>query len=94
MAKVNVSLSDELLDAVDELAGRLHRSRSGLVQEATAHYVASVRETQAREERRRAIEGAITDARALSTLVPAGEDTTELIRRDRDGDYGSGQRHE
>lgn len=88
MAKVNVSLPDELLEAVDALAEELHRSRSGLVQEATARYVAGVRDEQAREERHRAIEVAMADARALSALVPAGEDTTAMIRRDRDGDYG------
>ena len=90
MAKVNVSLPDELLDAVDELAGELRRSRSGLVQEATAQYVAAVREQRARAARRAGIEDAIADARKLSQIVPHGDDTTALIRRDRDGDYGSG----
>lgn len=90
MAKVNVSLPDELLDAVDALAEELHLSRSGLVQEATAQYVAGVCEQRARAERRAGIEGAIADARKVSVLVPSGDDTTALIRRDRDGDYGSG----
>lgn len=94
MAKVNVSLPDELLDAVDELAEELQRSRSGLVQEATAQYVAAVREERARAARRAGIEGAIADARRLSGIVPPGDDTTLLIRRDRDGDYGSGEPRE
>lgn len=94
MAKVNVSLPAELLDAVDELAGQLHRSRSGFVQEATAAYVVAVREAQARDERRRAIDSAIAEARALSRLVPDGADTTDLIRRDRDTDYREGDRDE
>jgi predicted transcriptional regulator len=89
MAKVNVSLPDELLKDVDALAEALDRSRSGLVQEATAQYVAGVREQQAHAQRRLEIEGAMTDARKLAALVPDGEDTTASIRRDRDRDYGS-----
>jgi metal-responsive CopG/Arc/MetJ family transcriptional regulator len=89
MAKVNVSLPDDLLQDVDALAEELHRSRSGLVQEATAHYVAGVREQQAHALRRSQIERAMADARKLAALVPDGEDTTAAIRRDRDGDYGS-----
>ena len=89
MAKVNVSLPDDLLEAVDAIAEELHRSRSGLVQEATARYVAQVRDEQAHRERRRAIESAMSDARELSGLVPAGEDTTALIRRDRDRGAGT-----
>jgi metal-responsive CopG/Arc/MetJ family transcriptional regulator len=94
MAKINVSLPDELLKDVDALAEELKRSRSGLVQEATAHYVAGVREQQARAQRRLQVEGAMADARALAALVPDGEDTTASIRRDRDADYGSRGPHE
>lgn len=86
MAKVNVSLPDELLEAVDALAEELHRSRSGLVQEATAQYIARMNDEQARQERRRAIEAAMADARNLAGLVPAGDDATSIIRRDRDSD--------
>ncbi len=94
MAKVNVSLPDELLKDVDALAEELNRSRSGLVQEATAHYVADVREQRAIARRRVEIEGAMAEARKLASLVPDGEDTTASIRRDRDGDYGSSGSHE
>jgi metal-responsive CopG/Arc/MetJ family transcriptional regulator len=94
MAKINISLPDELLGEVDSLAEQLHRSRSGLVQEATARYVSGVRDEQARAERRRTIESAMSDARAVSALVPAGDDTTALIRRDRDSDYGGTDVHE
>jgi len=90
MAKVNVSLPDELLKDVDALAEELKRSRSGLVQEATAYYVAGVREQQARAQRRSEIESSMAEARRLAALVPVGEDTTASIRRDRDSDYGSG----
>ena len=89
MAKINVSLPDELLDDVDALASELRSSRSGLVREATARYVAVVRTEQAAREREQGIRGARSDMRGLAERVPAGTDTTELIRADRDGDYGS-----
>ncbi|MCE5192287.1 MAG: ribbon-helix-helix protein, CopG family [Actinomycetia bacterium] len=85
MAKVNVSLPDSLLDEVDDIAAALGRSRSGLVQEATALYVAQIRDEQAAEERRRSISEAITGMRELSKhLEPF--DSTAAIRVDRDRD--------
>jgi metal-responsive CopG/Arc/MetJ family transcriptional regulator len=87
MAKVNVSLPDELLDAVDVLTQELHRSRSGFVAEATAHYITHVRDEIAHEERRRSIEAAMLGAREIAQHTPPGMDTTEIIRKDRDSDY-------
>jgi predicted transcriptional regulator len=84
MAKVNVSIPDELLEEVDSLAAELHRSRSGFVQEATAHYVTRVRSERERAEREKAIHQATLGMRRLSGLLPPGEDGTLLIRRDRD----------
>lgn len=85
MAKVNVSLPDTLLDEVDELATMLGRSRSGFVQEATALYVAHVRDEQAAEDRRRSIQEAIVGMRELAKhLEPF--DSTAAIRADRDRD--------
>lgn len=84
MAKVNVSIPDELLEQVDEIASELHRSRSGLVQEATARYVAEALAERERKAREEEISAAFAGMRRLSTSVPAGEDTTALIRRDRD----------
>jgi hypothetical protein len=59
------------------------------VQEATAHYVAHLREDLERAQRQRSIDHAIAGAREIAKSLPAGEDATALIRRDRDGDYGS-----
>lgn len=87
MAKVNVSLPDELLEQVDELAAELDRSRSGLVQEATAQYVARMLEERAAAERRASIEHAIAGMRGLSAKV-GPFDGTAAIRADRDSDYG------
>lgn len=85
MAKVNISLPDELLERIDTLAAELERSRSGLVQEATAEYVTRVLEERRKTERAERIDRAIARARALAeTIEPF--DSTAAIRADRDRD--------
>lgn len=85
MAKINISLPDELLEQIDDIAAELHRSRSGLVQEAASAYIARVREERERAERREKIDRAVASARAIAqTLEPS--DSTALIRADRDRD--------
>jgi metal-responsive CopG/Arc/MetJ family transcriptional regulator len=88
MAKVNVSLPDELLAEVDEIARELDRSRSGLVQEATARYVARVREEREEAQRRADIAEAMAGMREIAEKIGPFPDSTEVIRRDRDSDYG------
>jgi metal-responsive CopG/Arc/MetJ family transcriptional regulator len=87
MAKVNVSLPDELLSEVDALAAETSRSRSGLVQEATARYVTQVREEREAAERSERIGKAIAKMRELSKYV-GSFDATAAIRADRDSNYG------
>ena len=86
MAKINISIPDELLGDVDELAAELARSRSGLVAEATARYVTAIREEQAAAKRRERIDRAIASAgdiaRTFGTL-----DGTASVREDRDGGH-------
>jgi predicted transcriptional regulator len=55
MAKVNVYIPDELLKRVDADAAEFGRSRSSIVQEALAEYVASRTESQRRAGFERAI---------------------------------------
>lgn len=55
MAKVNVYIPDDLLEQVDVDALAMGRSRSSIVQEALAGYVA----TRGEAERRSRVEGAI-----------------------------------
>jgi predicted transcriptional regulator len=90
MAKVNVSLPDELLAEVDEIARELDRSRSGLVQEATAEYVAHVREERAEAQRRAEIEEAFAGMRRVGERI-GWFDATAQIRADRDSDYGNAE---
>ena len=85
MAKVNISLPDELLEQIDTLAVEMDRSRSGLVQEATAEYVTRVLEERRKAERAARIDRAIESARTIAeTIEPF--DSTAAIRADRDRD--------
>lgn len=90
MAKVNVSIPDDLLREVDAIAEELNRSRSGFVAEATAQYVTHVRELIAAEERHRSIEAAMRSAREIAQHMPDGPDLTDIIRADRDSNWGHG----
>jgi metal-responsive CopG/Arc/MetJ family transcriptional regulator len=90
MAKINISVPDELLEDIDALAAELHRSRSGFVAEASARYVADIRAEQAERERREQIGEAMQAMREIAKRMPPGRDTTELIREDRDSGHGRG----
>jgi metal-responsive CopG/Arc/MetJ family transcriptional regulator len=85
MAKINISLPDGLLEQVDAIAAETHGSRSGFVAEATARYVASIREERAEAERRERIDRAIKSAREIGKKV-GSFDSTASIRADRDRD--------
>ncbi len=85
MAKVNISLPDDLLEQVDGLASELERSRSGLIQEAAATYVARVRNERERAKRRARAERAISSAREIARTLEPG-DSTAVIRADRERD--------
>lgn len=88
MAKINVSIPDELLGQVDALARELKRSRSGLVAEATERYVASVAKERAAREREARIRAAMAAMREIAKHVPPGPPVEEIIRKDRDTDRG------
>jgi predicted transcriptional regulator len=88
MAKINVSLPDELLEQVDAIAHELDRSRSGLVAEATERYVASIEAERAAREREARIRAAMASMREIAKKVPPGLPVEEIIRRDRDTDRG------
>ncbi len=83
MAKVNISLPDELLEQVDSLAEELNLSRSGLIQEASARYVTETLEERARIEREESITEAMKIARELSEKNPSF-DAEAAIRFERD----------
>lgn len=88
MAKINISIPDELLAEVDRLARDLKRSRSGLVAEATDIYVAEINRERVEREREESIRGAMTSMREIAKRVPPGPPAEKIVRRDRDTDHG------
>lgn len=88
MAKINVSIPDELLAEVDALAREFNRSRSGLVAEATERYVANITEERAAREREAEIRAAMASMREIAKRVPPGPPAEQIVRRDRDTDRG------
>ena len=95
MAKINISMPDALLRELDQRAAATNRSRSGLIQEAAASYLAGIDSEQARIARRDRIQRAYEKMRAVATRIPPGTEGTAIIRKFREmpepwitGDYG------
>lgn len=88
--KVTISLPDELAEMIDREAEAAGVSRSELVQEASAHYIAHTADERAHErvraDRLRAIEG----MRALAAKYPERDPrpTLEILREIRAFDGG------
>ena len=86
--KVNISLPEDLVDNIDEVAGELGLSRSGFVAEASARYIADVKNLTAEERRRRDIQRARATWKRIGAKLTA-EDIQGMMdqtRRDRERD--------
>lgn len=84
--KVNVSLPPELVAEIDSVAAERGISRSGLIAEASAHYLADQRALSAAEQRKRDIDRAMTDMREHGRRIPRDFDYIGAIRSDRGRD--------
>jgi metal-responsive CopG/Arc/MetJ family transcriptional regulator len=84
--KVNVSLPEELVGEIDETAGELGLTRSGFIAEASARYVADVKNLTAEERRREDISRAIASMRRIGAKFSAVDiqDMMDQLRRDRE----------
>ncbi len=84
--KVNVSLPEQLVSEIDGVAQELGMSRSGLIAEASARYVADVKNLSAEERRCKDLERArATFKRVGAALTPddvAG--MMDQLRKDRE----------
>jgi metal-responsive CopG/Arc/MetJ family transcriptional regulator len=69
--KVNVSLPEGLVTEIDEVADGLGMTRSGFVAEASARYVADVKNLTAEEQRRKDIARALATFRRIGAQIPA-----------------------
>ena len=83
--KVNISISAELLDRIDTEAEALGTSRSGLIQEASAHYITQVerdREAEARRLKTKAAARRMKEAGRRLGVAPDA-DAVDLLREAR-----------
>ena len=84
MAKVNISMPDGLLEEIERRAAAADTTRSAFIQEAASHYIATLDDRAAREERADRIAHAADGMARLGSRVPPGEDAAAIIRRLRD----------
>lgn len=84
--KVNISLPDGLVGEIDEVAGELGMTRSGFVAEASARYIADVKNLSAEEQRRKDIERTMATFKRIGSQLPpeAYQEGLDRIRRDRE----------
>ena len=90
--KVNISLPPQLVEEIDAAAEDLGLTRSGFVAEASARYVADVRNLSAEERRRKDVERAMAGFRRVRAGLPPDFDFdfVERIREDRERDTPPG----
>ncbi len=90
--KVNVSLPEHLVSEIDETAEELGLSRSGFIAEASARYVADLKNLSAEELRRKNAERAIASMRRIGAkLTPDDiQGMMDQLRRDRERDTPEG----
>jgi metal-responsive CopG/Arc/MetJ family transcriptional regulator len=83
MTKLNISMPQELLEEIDAEASVLGLTRSGLIQEASARYVASARQDREAEVRRLRIEEAAARMRRIGVEFGPAGDTANLVAEAR-----------
>lgn len=92
MGKANISFPDGMLEEVDQRANAGGLTRSAFIQEATAHYFASLEAKVRRAERATRIERAKVHMRETGAGLTPGPDGVTLLRQMRDsiaGERGS-----
>lgn len=88
VAKVTISLPEELLEKLDAEADALGRSRSFVAQEAMASYLGKTAEQRVDEARRASIHSAIEGMREIAARNPHldGRPSLEILREIRETD--------
>ena len=83
MTKLNISMPEELLAEIDAEATELGLTRSGLIQEASARYVATARSDREAERRRLSVESAAARMRAIGARFELTGDAAQLVAEAR-----------
>jgi metal-responsive CopG/Arc/MetJ family transcriptional regulator len=87
--KFSISLPSELVDELDDLAQSEGLTRSGLIREAAAEYVAVRKSSDAEEARRHRIGEAIAAFdRIAASWPPGGKPSLELLHEIREESMG------
>lgn len=90
MAKFTIFLPDELLTDIDRYAEQIGESRSGVIREASARYLAEERSAQSAMRKRAAVADSLELFESLSRLPGLdGRSGSEILREAR-GPLGSG----
>jgi hypothetical protein len=84
--KVNVSLPPTLVDEIDQTAAENGMTRSGFIREASARYVADLRNLSAEEQRKKDITRFRETMRRVGREIPPGFDYLEARNRGREPD--------
>ncbi|OFW53242.1 MAG: hypothetical protein A2163_08755 [Actinobacteria bacterium RBG_13_35_12] len=85
--RINITIPEENLDQINKFCTEEKINKSKLIREATAQYIASLKELKEEEQRRKNIERAIKiqdRIRAKSKNFPSGKSAVEEIREWRD----------
>ena len=84
MAKLTIFLPDELLAEIDARAAREDRSRSSVIREASAHYLARTESAEAEARRRVAVDASLALFEELAAAPSLdGRPGLEILREAR-----------
>lgn len=85
--RINITIPEENLKEINKFCSEEKMSKSQLIREAAAQYIASIKELKKKEQRRKDVEWAIRmqdKIRAKSKSFPSGKSAVEIIREYRD----------
>ncbi|MBE0417610.1 MAG: ribbon-helix-helix protein, CopG family [Coriobacteriia bacterium] len=84
MAKLTIFLPDELLDQIDAFAAGVERSRSSVIREASARYLAEAGSAEADARRKQAVDESLVLFEELATTPSLdGRPSLEVLREAR-----------
>jgi metal-responsive CopG/Arc/MetJ family transcriptional regulator len=83
VTKLNISMPQELLDEIDAEADELGLTRSGLIQEAAARYIAGARGDREAERKRLRVESAANRMRAIGERCGLTGDAAQIVAETR-----------
>lgn len=95
VAKITISLPEELVSEIDSLAAERGASRSLIIREAASELVTAARREKRRQERQAGVDRALGALAALrSAPGRTGRSGTSILRDIRDSDDGGWPREE